>query len=74
MTSGRSFQLVNLCSVHAADSYLSGVACCQEPGKEEEKEKDWGRDNGGGGRKESKRENCTVTKTLKLPFQPFPYN
>lgn len=74
MTSGRSLQLVTLCSVHAANSYLCGEACCQEPGREKDKEKEWGRENGGGERKESKPENCTVTKTLKFPFQPFPYN
>lgn len=73
MTSGRSFQHMSLCSVHTTNTHLTEVACGQEPEKGEEKEKEWGRETRGE-RKESKRENCTVTENLKLPFQPFPCN
>lgn len=68
VTSGRSFQCIDLRSVPTANSYLSAGACCQEPEKEEDEEREWGRENGGRKRKESKRENCSVTKSLKLSF------
>lgn len=57
VTSGRSFQCINLRSVPTANSYLSAGACCQEPEKEEDK-----RENGEG-RTEEERERRVKEKT-----------